>query len=268
MNRRRELWLGLTVLGVVIAIAVLGPLLAPHGETEYVGLPNSGRLADAPFGTDHLGQDVWSRFLLGGRSIVVTATLATALGVLAGAAIGLVAASARGVRDELLMRANDVLLGLPAFLLVLVAMTTVGPEPWLVVGMVAIAAAPRVARVTRGAAVAVVDLDFVRISEAMGESSWRIMRSDVLPNIAAPLLVEASVRFAYSIGIVASLAFLGFTPEVNGADWGVMVQENRAALTVQPWGVVLPVMAIAALAVGTALVADAIARVTSGRDPA
>ena len=94
------------------------------------------------------------------------------------------------------------------------------------------------------------------------------MRSDVLPNIAAPLLVEASVRFAYSIGIVASLAFLGFTPEVNGADWGVMVQENRAALTVQPWGVVLPVMAIVALGVGTALVADAVASTTSRRHPA
>ncbi len=263
MNRRRELWVGLVILGLVVAIAVLGPLFAPHGETEYVGRPNSGRLHGAPFGTDRLGQDVWSRFLLGGRSILLHATAATVIGVLAGAAIGLIAARARGTLDEVLMRANDVLLGLPGFLLVLVAMTTVGPKSWLVIGAVAITAAPRVARVARGAAVAVVDLDFVRVSEATGESTWQIIRSDVLPNVRAPLLVEASVRFAYSIGIVASLAFVGFTPDVNAADWGVMIQENRAALAFQPWGVVLPVIAIAALGLGSGLVADGVARASS-----
>lgn len=255
----RRVGVGGALVLAVVGVAVLGPFVAPHGETDYVGRPNSGRLAGALFGTDFLGQDIWSRFLLGGRSLLLYAVVATALGVAAGVSIGLVSAFARGVLDQVLMRSMDVMLALPQFLLVLVAMTTLGPEPWLVIAAIAVTALPRVARVTRGAAVAVVDDDYVQVSEALGESTWHILRSDIMPNISGTLLVEVNIRFVYSIGIIASLSFLGLTPEVNGADWGVMVQENRGALTVQPWGVILPMIAIVALAVGSGLVTDGIA---------
>ncbi len=255
---------GCAITIVIVAVALLGPLLAPRGETEFVGRPNSGPSRAALFGTDYLGQDVWSRFLMGGRAILLYAAVATVLGVVAGAAIGLVAALNRGLLDELLMRTVDVLLALPQLLLVLVAMTTVGPEPWLVIASVAATTAPRVARVTHAAAVSVVERDFVKASEAIGESALSVVRSDLLPNVSGALSVEASIRFTYSIGIVASLAFLGFTPRINDANWGVMVQENRAALSVQPWGVVLPTLAIAALALGTGLIADGIARSNAG----
>ncbi len=261
--RTSRVRIGLAIIVAILAIAVIGPLVAPHGETAFVGRPNTMRTAGVLFGTDHLGQDVWSRFLLGGRSLMLYATVATVLGVVAGAALGLTAAIAPGLVDEVLMRSVDVLLAIPQLLLVLVAMTAVGPEPWLVVGATAFVAVPRVARVTRGAAVGVAESDFVQASEALGESRWRIVRSDLVPNISATLLVETSIRFTYSIGIVASLAFLGFNPDVNGADWGVMVQENRAAFGVQPWGVLLPVVAIAALAFGGGLVADGVARASA-----
>lgn len=261
--RTRRVRIGLVIVAAILAIAIIGPIVAPHGETDFVGRPNTMRIGGVLFGTDHLGQDVWSRFLLGGRSLVVYATAATFLGVVAGATLGLTAAIARGTVDELLMRSVDVLLAIPQLLLVLVAMTAVGPEPWLLVSATAFTAAPRVARVTRGAAVGIAESDFVRASEALGESRWRIVRSDLVPNISATLLVESSIRFTYSIGIIASLAFLGFNPDVNGADWGVMVQENRAALGVQPWGVLLPVVAIAALAFGGGLVADGVARASA-----
>src|ERR687887_208572 len=100
---------------------------------------------------------------------------------------------------------------------------------------------------------------------------WRtriglILVSEVLPNILSPLLVEANLRLTYSIGLIAGLAFLGFAPNPNGADWGTMIQENELALAVQPWGVVLPVVAIALLTIGTGLVGDGIARAAVGID--
>jgi peptide/nickel transport system permease protein len=258
---------GLALLALVVAVAVVGPVFAPHGETDYVGPPNRTGVAGALFGTDQLGQDVWSRFLLGGRTILLYAAIATALGLLIGAAVGLAAALAPPLADELMMRTVDVLLALPQFLLVLVALTTVGPEPWLIVSAVALTTAPRVARVVRGAAVTIAGRDFVQVSEAIGESRAYVLRADLLPNVSGPILVEAGIRFTYALGIVASLAFLGFTPDANSADWGVMVQENRGAFAVQPWGVLLPVAAIAVAALGAGLVADGVARASARIEP-
>jgi peptide/nickel transport system permease protein len=258
---------GLALLGLVVAVAGLGPVLAPHGETDYVGPPNRTGLTGALFGTDHLGQDVWSRFLLGGRSILLFAAIATALGLLVGVAIGLAAALAPKLVDELMMRTVDVLLALPQFLLVLVALTTIGPEPWLIVAAVALTTAPRVARVVRGATGAIAGSDFVQVSEAIGETRRYVLGADLLPNVSGPILVEAGIRFTYALGIVASLAFLGFTPDANGADWGVMVQENRGTFAVQPWGVLLPVAALALAALGAGLVADGVARVSARIEP-
>jgi peptide/nickel transport system permease protein len=255
--------IGIVLVATVVVVAVAGPLIAPHGETDYVRPPNSGSDADSIFGTDRLGQDIWSRFLLGGRSILVLASLATVIGVLVGIGIGVFAAYARGRVDEWIMRSVDVVLAVPPVLVALVAMTSVGPEPWLIVGSVAFATSPRVARVAHGAAAVVVERDFVETSECMGESRWYVMTVDLVPNISGPLLVEAGIRSTYSIAIVASLAFLGFTTGTNDANWAVMVQENRAAFDVQPWGVLLPTVALVMVTLGTGLITDGLARATS-----
>ncbi len=220
------------------------------------------------FGTDYFGQDVLSRALWGGRSILILATLATGLALLFGVTIGLVAAYNRGKTDTLLMRIMDILLAFPALLLALVALTTVGPEPWLIVLIVGLGTMPRIARITRGAAVPVVERDFVGAAEALGESRWRILSRELLPNISGPLLVEANLRLTYSIGSIAALGFLGFATRVNAADWGLMINENRIALSVQPWGVVLPAIAIALLTVSTGLMADGLSRSSAGIDRA
>jgi peptide/nickel transport system permease protein len=269
LTRSLRLWrvrIGLFLLGVIVVIAVFGPLFAPHGETEFVGRPNTRHVDGILFGTDFLGQDVWSRFLYGGRSILLFAIVATVLGLTAGIAVGLIAALNRGRLDEFLMRSIDVILAFPSLLLALVALTTIGPKTWIIIASVAVTTMPRIARVTRGAAVSVVERDFVASSEALGESKWRILRSDLLPNVSAPLLVEANLRLTYSIAIITSLAFLGFATEVNKANWGLMVQENRTAVSIQPWGVVLPTIAIALLTIATGLIADGVARANAGID--
>jgi peptide/nickel transport system permease protein len=253
---------------LLVLVAIVGPFFAPFSPTDFVGVaPNSPPGGKALFGTDHIGQDVWSRFLWGGREILVMAVLATALGLILGTAIGLTAAYSRNALDDALMRTMDVILAFPQIMLALVVIATVGPKAWLMVAAVGLTTMPRVARVTRGAAQPIVERDFVAAAEALGLPRVRILLREVLPNILSPLLVEANLRLTYSIGLIASLAFLGFTPNPNGADWGLMIQENQIALgTSQPWGVVLPMLAIALLTVGTGLVGDGFARAAAGID--
>jgi peptide/nickel transport system permease protein len=118
--------------------------------------------------------------------------------------------------------------------------------------------------VTRGSSVEIVERDFVSAAEAMGEPRHKILIGEILPNVASPLLVEASLRLTYSVGLIAALSFLGFGLQPPAADWGLMINENRQGLTIQPWGVVAPILAIALLTIGTSLIGDGVARASAG----
>ena len=271
LRRSLRLWrtrIGVALVGLLVLVAIVGPYVAPYGPSTPVGVPNANPSGKAVLGTDYLGQDVLSRVLYGGRSILVMAVLATALGLIAGAAIGLVAAYARNALDDTLMRGMDVLMALPSILLGLVAVAIVGPHAWVIVAAIALTTTPRIARVARGAAQPIVERDFIACSEAMGVPRWRIVSSELLPNTLGPLTVEASLRLTYSIVLIASLAFLGLSTNPNGANWGTMIQENQLVLPVQPWGTVAPIIAIALLTLGTGLIGDGIARTAAGIDRA
>ena len=251
---------------LLVLLAIVGPSLAPFGPAEFVGTPNTRHVEGSWLGTDYLGQDVWSRFLHGGRSILYMATVATVIGFVLGTAIGVTAAYDRGRLDDGLMRLMDMILAFPQLLLALVALTTIGPKPWLIIAIVGFTTVPRIARISRGATVSVVERDFVGAAEALGESKFRIITRELLPNVTGPLLVEANLRLTYAISIIAGLGFLGFATKVNAPDWGLMVQENRTAVTVQPWGTILPAIAIALLTIGTGLISDGLARTVAGID--
>ncbi|MFP5347430.1 MAG: ABC transporter permease [Actinomycetes bacterium] len=126
--------------------------------------------------------------------------------------------------------------------------------------------APRVARVARGVALGIVSRDYVTAAEALGESRLRVVLAEVLPNMNAPLLAEAGLRLTYSIGMVAGISFLGFATNPGAADWGQMINENRLALLVQPWGVLAPVIVIGIFTIGTNLMADGVAQLTGRGD--
>jgi peptide/nickel transport system permease protein len=271
LRRSLRLWrtrIGVALVGVIVLLAIIGPYLAPYGPSTPVGAPNSVPGGKAVLGTDYLGQDVLSRVLYGGRSILVMAVIATALGLIGGAAVGLVAAYSRNALDDVLMRGMDVIMALPSILLALVAVAIVGPRAWVIVAAIALTTAPRVARVARGAAQPVVERDFIAASEAMGVPRWRILSGELLPNTLGPLMVEASLRLTYSIGLIAGLAYLGLSPNPNGANWGTMIKQNQLVLVVQPWGAVAPIIAIALLTMGTGLIGDGIARTAAGIDRA
>ncbi|WP_405875241.1 ABC transporter permease [Streptomyces sp. NBC_00005] len=259
-------WVGILLTVLVTAVAFLGPLLSPHGENDIVGAPYSDSAPGALLGTDYLGQDVWSRLLAGGNWVVITAVLATLLGMVLGVAAGLVAGYARGWVDEVVMRVCDVVLAFPQIVLVLVLLSVAGPKRWLVVVVVGVSHAPRVARLTRGMTTGLATREFVQSAEALGEKRSRILFAELLPNMTAPLLAELGLRLTYSVGLVASIGFLGFASDPSAADWGLMINENRLALAVQPWAILGPVLAIAVLALGTNLIADGIARAATGAD--
>jgi peptide/nickel transport system permease protein len=275
LRRSLRLWrtrIGVALVGALVLLAIIGPYVAPYGPSTPVGVPNAnpGRQpgGTAVLGTDYLGQDVLSRLLYGGRSILVMAVLATALGLIAGGAIGLAAAYSRNALDDTLMRGMDVIMAFPQIMLALIAVAIIGPHVWVIVVAIALTTAPRIARVARGAAQPIVERDFIACSEAMGVPRWRIISAELLPNTLGPLMVEASLRLTYSIAVIAALAYLGLAPDPNGANWGTMIQQNQIVLAVQPWGAVAPIIAIALLTVGPGLIGDGIARTAAGIDRA
>ncbi len=260
-NRTR---IGVGIVVVIALLAVLGPVFAPHTPTEFVGAPYAKASGTALFGTDSLGRDVLTRVLYGGRTVLSLALAATIIGLFGGVTFGLIAGYARRWVDETVMRTLDVLLAFPQLVLVLLLISVVGPKLWLIVLMVGLSHAPRIARVTRAAALEISQRDFVKAAEALGESKLRILVAEILPNITSPLLVEFGLRLTYSIGLIAALSFLGFGLQPPAADWGLMINENRIGVSVQPWAVALPVMLIGVLTIGTNLIADGLGRALIG----
>jgi peptide/nickel transport system permease protein len=255
---------GFVVTVLVIAFAVVAPLLAPYGENETAGPPYA---QDGLFGTDYLGQDVLSRLMHGGQSVLLISVLATLLGMVLGILIGVVAAYVGGWWDEVIMRLNDVLLAFPQILLALVVLTALqDPSAWVIVVLVGTSHAPRVARVSRGVALGIVSRDFVVAAEALGERRSRVIVAEVLPNMIGPLLAEAGLRLTYSIGVVAALGFLGFAADPGSANWGQMMNENRLGLATQPWSVMAPVLMIAIFTIATNLMADGLAQLSQRGD--
>lgn len=262
--RRRQARIGAVLTVLVVAVALLGPLIGPlltgYGVDDFAGRPFR---AEGIAGTDDLGRDVFTRFLAGGGPVLLYALAATAIGIVGGTALGMLAgySGTTGSRlDTLIMRGGDVLLSFPQLVLALLAVAVLGSSGWLLVLVIGITHIPRVARVARQATLSVAGQDYVQAARMYGMPRRRILATEVLPNITGPLMVELGLRLTYSIGYVASLSFLGLGVQPPASDWGLQINENRIALIVTPWGVLLPVLAIAVLTVGTNMITDALAK--------
>jgi peptide/nickel transport system permease protein len=261
---RMRVGLGLTLL--IVLLVIFGPLLAPHAPDALLGQPYASPSNTALLGTDYLGQDVLSRVLWGGQSVLWISAAATMLGVGLGVLVGLFAGYSRNWLDEVLMRPLDVVYAFPQIVLSLLFISMVGPKLWLVVLLVALAWMPGVARVTRGITIDTVSKEFVEAAEVLGVPRRRILLKEVLPNLTTPLMVEFGLRLTWSIGLVAALSFIGFGIQPPHADWGLMINENRNGLTIQPWAVVVPVCCIAVFTIGTNLITEGLSRTIAGVD--
>lgn len=278
--RRRRVWVavvrraaslprgrfGLLLAGFVVAVAVVGPLVTPHSPTANLVGPFATPSGQALLGGDEVGRDVLSRVLDGGWVLILMAGGATLIGLGLGTASGVAAAYLQGWWDGAIMRVVDVILAFPQLVFALLLVSIVGPKLWLVVLAVGISHAPQVARVMRSAALDVSERDFVKAVELLGIRRRTIMAREILPNLISPLMVELGLRLTYSIVIIAGLSFLGFGQPPPAANWGVMINENRIGLVTNAWGVVVPAVLIALLAIGTNTFTDAVARVAIGLD--
>jgi peptide/nickel transport system permease protein len=258
--------IGLGLALFVVLVAVIGPFVATNPPDDLVTLAFGKPSGQFPLGGDFLGRDVLSRVLNGGWVLLIMAACATLLGVTAGAAAGVSAAYLRGASDGIIMRAVDVILSFPQLVFALLLLSLLGPKLWLITVAVGVSHAPQVARVLRSATLDLAERDFVKAAELQGMRSTKVMRREILPNLVSPLMVEAGLRLTYSIAIMAGLTFLGFGQPPPTANWGTMINENREALVLNPWAVVVPTLLIALLTIGTNTFTDAFARVAIGVD--
>lgn len=254
--------IGTTITIIFLLVAIFGSLIAPYGENEI--LANEARQPPSTehwFGTDNLGRDVFSRVVLGAREILVLAGLGTILAVISGTIFGLVTGFRGGWLDEITMRTFDSLLALPALLLALLLLGTVGQSKYSVLIVIILVYTPIVARVVRSVVLAVKPQGFVEAARLGGESQTRILFREILPSVMPTLSVESALRFSYAIFLVASLGFLGVGVQPPSPNWGLMVKEARTFASLVPWALFFPAVAISLVVIGVNLMADGVKRI-------
>lgn len=253
--------IGTTLVALFVVVAALGPLIVPYGPTEQLLAERSQPPGAAHwFGTDRLGRDVFSRVVAGARDIFLLAGGGTAVAVAIGTVTGLIAATLGGWWDEIAFRLYDTLLALPALLLALLLLGTLGPSRSSVLWVIAIAYTPIVARVVRSVVLTVKTREWVAAARMQGETLPWILSREILPSVLPALAVEAALRFSYAIFLVASLGFLGVGVQPPAPDWGLMVAEARDYVYLTPWSLAFPAAAISLLVVAVNLAADGLGR--------
>ncbi|MFY1632190.1 ABC transporter permease [Solwaraspora sp. WMMB335] len=246
---------GVAAAGVVL-VALAGPLLATGSPTAPVGLPFDTPSVAHPAGTDAVGRDVLSRLLHGGRAVVILAVGATALASACGALLGVFAGLAGRRIGELVVRLVDVVAVVPGLLVLLVlAAGFPGSNGAVLVG-VALVSLPFSVRVMRAATRQVAVRGFVDTARARGDGQWRIIRHDVIPNVAGTMLAEAGIRFSAAVHLTATAGFLGLGAGPPTPNWGRMVSENASGIGLTIWPVVLPALLLVVFTVSVNLLAD------------
>jgi peptide/nickel transport system permease protein len=255
-------WVGVVMVALALGVALFGPFFAPYPPDAIFGVAFGKPSSQHLLGLDFVGRDALSRFLWGGRTAIFIALAGTIAGVVVGIVIGTVSAYRRGWFDEVFGRLTDLTLAFPALIFALLLLAAFGSSIPIVVVAIAVTTVPGVTRIARAAALEVVDLPYVEAARARGEHILYVMGREILPNIRRPLLVDFGLRVTASILLVAALSFLGLGLKPPAADWGLMIGENRIALTVQPWPVIVPIVAIAFITIGINLLLDGYRRHT------
>jgi peptide/nickel transport system permease protein len=248
---------GTTVVLGFLLLAVFGPYVAPYSATQQsLAAARQPPSLEHLFGTDRLGRDVFSRVVLGTRDIFVLAGFGTLLAVVVGTLVGMVSSYLGGWWEEVTYRLFDSLLAMPALLLALLLLGTLGPSRNSVLLVIAVAYTPIVARVVRSVVLVTKTKDYVLSARLQGEPMAYILRKEILPSVLPALAVESALRFSYAIFLVASLGFLGVGVQPPNPDWGLMVSEARTFAAITPWALYSPAAAISLLVVGMNLMAD------------
>lgn len=258
--RSRTFVVGAAIVGFWVLDAILWPLIVPHDPQASDYRSSVAPNGTTWFGTDDLGRDVFSRVLAGARSVLVVAPAATALGLVGGVVLGLVAGYYRGRVDDVVMRLVDAFLAFPLVILAVLVLATFGPSTVNVILVIGVVFTPLVARTVRSVVLVEREREYVAAARIRGEPAPYVMFAEILPNVTGPIVVEATIRFGYAIFTSATLSFLGLGIQQPSPDWGLTISLGRSSMGVQPWVVLFPALALATLVVGVNLLADGVKR--------
>jgi peptide/nickel transport system permease protein len=248
--------IGAALVGLVVLVALLAPLLAPHDPVAQIATPLLRPSAAHVLGTDEFGRDELSRLIWGARVSLYVGGLAVLIALGLGGTSGVIAGYFGGWVDDVTMRAMDVLLSLPALVLAIAITAVLGPTLTNAMLAIGIVYAPTFARVARGPTLAVVRVPYIEAARALGAPTLRIIGRHVLPNVAAPLFVQTTVSLSTAILTEAALSFLGLGTQPPTASWGLMLSTARQYMMINAWIAVLPGCAIAVTVLGFNLLGD------------
>jgi len=253
-------FLGALLGGMMILLALIGSFIAPYSPFDFVAMPFQPPGTDFWLGTDYMGRDVFSRLLSGGWLLIMMGVGATSVAMVVGSLCGLIAGYVGGRIDMLIMRILDIVLAFPERVLVLMFVTVLGANNVILVLATALVFVPGVARAARAATLDEIRNDYIAYTETIGMPRLRVVRTEILPNIATPLLVETGFRLTWSIGLITGISFLGFGTQPPIPEWGLMINESRDGLLFQPMAILAPIICIGLFVIGVNLFADAMAR--------
>lgn len=266
----RESWVGMVGVFLVIfwvLVAILAPLLAPFDPNSSIqpfAKPGVVSAKGGTFwlGTDHIGRDILSRIVWGSRTVLVYAPLATLSAYTVGILMGLAAGYRGGWVDDILSRIADIILSFPVLVLYIIIIATIGASGINIIIAITFASSPGIMRIVRGLVLDLRNRDYVAAAQTRGESDWKVMLVEILPNARGPLIVDACLRLGYVIITIGVLGFLGLGLPPPDPDWGGMVNETRQMAMAFPHMTLYPCIAISSLILGFNLLADGLREIS------
>ncbi len=261
-----NLILGGVLVAVIATVALVSLFWTPH-EVGQIAVSN--RFAPVStehwLGTDHFGRDLLTQLMVGARASVAVALIAVGTGAILGVSLGLFASAIGGVVEEALMRVVDIGFAFPTLLFAVMLTAVFGPSLEIAIAAIAFINIPIFARVARGAANQIWVLEYVLAARAAGRGRLAIMLEHILPNIAAPIIVQMTIEFAVAILAEAALSYLGLGVQPPQPSWGRMLAEAQTFLFVAPQLAIYPGLCIVGAVLGFSLLGDGLRDITDPR---
>ena len=257
LRRRRSAMIGLVVVALFVGAALFAPWLAPFDpiETSWSAIRKAPSAAHW-FGTDDIGRDVFSRVVWGTRASLLAAVVSVSISLLLGVPIGLAAGFIGGAVDALISRITDAFLACPFLILAIALAAFLGPSLTNAMIAIGVSATPIFVRLTRAQVINVKVEDYIEAARAVGNPPLRIALRHVMPNIAAPLIVQATLAIAAAVIAEASLSFLGLGQQPPAPSWGSMLNTAKNYVDNAPWMAIWPGVSIFLLVLSFNLVGD------------
>jgi peptide/nickel transport system permease protein len=260
------LLIGAAIVTILLVTAALAQVIAPYPFDQMhirdrFSPPSLRYLA----GTDEYGRDVFSRVLIGSQLSLLLGVIATLISMGIGVPLGLLAGYRRGLIDEVIMRALDIMMAFPPILLVLLILAITQPSLAKTAFAIGVLSAPPIGRVTRSVTLDLMSGEFMEAARARGERLWYVLWRELLPNVWPVLMVEASLRIVFAVLLGAVLSFLGFGVQPPAADWGLMISNGRSFVEKAPWISLVPGIAMSITVIGISLLGDGLREVLDPR---